>query len=66
VLGVDLIVLDRGVEPEAVAVVLAVIERRFERAPAATATPATAAASPPAALRLRVLVGRPVLLLVLL
>src|SRR5262249_47317078 len=49
VLDVDGVVLDRGVEPEAVAVVLAVVEGPLELfAPAAPAT-ATPAATPPGA-----------------
>jgi hypothetical protein len=50
-LGVDGVVLDRRVEPEAVAVPLAVVEGRLELfAPAASATPATAAPAPRARL----------------
>ena len=50
VLGVDRIVLYRGVEPEAVALV-AMVEGPFELAAAAAASAPASAATPAAALR---------------
>lgn len=44
-LGVDGVVLDRSIEPEAVAVFLAMVEGRLELAPAAPAATTAASAS---------------------
>src|SRR5512134_168977 len=45
-LGVDWVVLDRGVEPDAVALLLALVEGRLERALSAPAASSAAAAAP--------------------
>ena len=64
-LGVDRVVLDRGVEPEAVAVRLAVVEGRLELfAPSATAAPSAApprgaGAAPRRRVAARLVVARP-------
>ena len=67
-LGVDRVVLDRGIEPEPEAIVGAVVEGRLERRPGASPSAAAAPAAPapaPGALGVAVLVLRLLLVLIL-